>query len=111
GTRTAGVKPAAPQIVAELRSQAPGPVPAPAEVPSPAMRSEAVKRNKVAEAPAPTRLTDDKAKAVVAPPPPSAGMQALSTRKEEADAAAPAAAPSPPPASPMPAPVLAPKKD
>jgi hypothetical protein len=105
GTRVAGVKPAPPQIVAERRSQAPGPVPSPAEVPSPAMRSEAGKRNKVVEVPPPTRLADEKAKSVVAPPPaapaPTAGMQALSPRKEETDVAAPAVAP--PPASAEPA--------
>jgi hypothetical protein len=107
GTRVAGVKPAPPQIVAELRSQAPGPVPFPAEVPSPAMRSEAGKRNKVVELPPPTRLADEKAKSVVArpqaapPPSPSAGMQALNPRKEETDVAAPAVAP--PPASAEPA--------
>jgi hypothetical protein len=38
-------------------------------------------------------------------------MQALSTRKEETDVAAPAAAPTLPPASPAPAPVLARKKE
>jgi len=113
GTRIAGVKPAAPQIVAELRNQPPGPVAPPAGVPSPAVQSETRRRNKVAEPP-PTRPADEKAKAVIAlpaaPPPPSAGMQALSSRKEETDAAASAAAP-PPPAAPMAAPVVAPKKD
>jgi len=67
GTRVGDVRQAAPQIVAELRSQAPEPVPAPpADVPSPAMQSETKKRSKVAETRPPTRLADEKA----APGPP-----------------------------------------
>ena len=115
GTRIGGgVRQPAPQIVAELRSQAPRSLPAPAEVPPPAMQSEAGKRSEVAETPPPTRLADEKAKSViVAPPapPPSSGVQALSTRKEETDAAAPAMAPPPQPAAPAAAPVLARKKE
>jgi hypothetical protein len=113
GTRVGDERQAAPQIVAELRSQAPGPVPAPpADVPSPAMQSETKKRSKVAETRPPTRLADEKA-APGPPPvplPPRAGMQALRARKEETDVAAPAMAPPPQPA-PAATPAMARKKE
>jgi hypothetical protein len=106
GTRITGVRQAPPQIVAELRTRAPEPVP-PAEVPSPVVQPEPRKRTKLLEAPSPARTADEKAKSAIAQAPvaapPAAGMQALSARKEETDATTPAA--PPPPAA------AAPKKD
>jgi hypothetical protein len=113
GTGFRGVKPAQPQIVAELRTQAPGPVP-PAEIPSQDVQTELRKQLKV-ETRARPRMADEKAKAVIAQAPvaapPAAGIQAFSPRKEESDATAPAAAPPPPSAAPVAPPALARKKE